>query len=125
MRHAPQLCTAQKSLSLHMASGARTPGTKLVRPVQARERLWATLSGKARAQFTYPQPGAPRDIDSQHPAALAPDPPPAEEGAATDTFALAVLAVRSVDYLVLTDNERRCFTRAEGSSDWQETLLNP
>lgn len=94
-------------------------------PAQAREHLWANLSERARSQFTFPQPGAPRDMDSQAPQDLAPDPPPPREGAAADTFALGVLAVSSVDYLALKDNDRRRFERPEGSQSWQETPLNP
>ena len=86
--------------------------------VQARQDMWDSLSPKARAQFTWPQPGLPRvDDESVYDVQGPPD-----GEAAADTFCMVVLSVSEVEYISLPDNSRIRFLPAV--QGWSEQPLN-
>ncbi len=86
---------------------ADTPDEDLV---TAREQLWQKLSDSARAQFTWPQPKAPRsDNDAFSSSANSQEPP--------SPFSLLLLDVDYVDHLELRgDPQNRCIYRKKDST---------
>ena len=96
----------------------------------ARKQLWQNLSDSSRAQFTWPQPKAPRADDTAFSA-------PADEQTPSPSFCLLLLDVESVDHLTLRgDPQNRCiYRRTEGVDNqtslsqagqkWQVTSVNP
>ena len=98
--------------------------------VIARQQLWQTLSDSARAQFTWPQPKAPR-------AEAAAFTSPADDQTPPPSFCLLLLDVEYVDHLMLRgDPQNRCIYRRTDMLDgqispsqedqtWQVTSVNP
>ena len=96
----------------------------------ARKRLWQNLSDSSRAQFTWPQPKAPRAEDTAFSA-------PADEQTPAPSFCLLLLDVEYVDHLTLRGDpqERRIYRRTEkldsqtslsqADRKWQVTSVNP
>mmetsp|Transcript_2601 Transcript_2601/g.4419 ORF Transcript_2601/g.4419 Transcript_2601/m.4419 type:complete len:200 (-) Transcript_2601:298-897(-) len=82
--------------------------------LKARQTAWNNLSASGRSQFAWPQPGLPRDVDSEEYAEGAADPPQEPLPA----FALVVMHVDEVDVLLLRGNTRTTYSRKDG--EWQE-----
>ena len=85
-----------------------------------RQALWARLSGAARAQFAWPDPGQTRSITAAELAALE---APAADEPAPETFALLVFRVSGVDYVSLTENAR--VVLRQGAEGWGQVEVNP
>lgn len=86
----------------------------------ARQRLWQTLSDPARTQFTWADPGKPRNDDMEL-AESTPDPmtPP-------PTFCLLLLDPDRVDHLELRGNpQNRWQYHRDTSGDWVKQAVNP
>lgn len=110
---------------------ADTPDANLT---TAREQLWQNLSDSARAQFTWPQPKAPRAADAAFslPPADSQTPPP---------FCLLLLDIEYVDHLelrgdpqnrdiyrrtdALGDRSAEHPPRPKAAQNWQVTQVNP
>ena len=79
-----------------------------------RTALWAKLPDAARAQFFWPDPGAPlASVDS---LTVTADPPA--------SFWVIDIEPRQVDYLWLGKTHQRIISQRVGSS-WQERSVNP
>jgi pyridoxamine 5'-phosphate oxidase len=89
----------------------------------ARRNLWQTISASARAQFSWPQPKAPRADDAAfdqtdlNQAASEPAPSPA--------FCLLLLSVESVDHLVLRGETQSRHLYQKVAQQWQVMAVNP
>ncbi len=94
----------QASLRLCDTSGDQT----------VRTALWAKLSDAARAQFFWPDPGAPLANGDSLPVTA--DPPA--------RFWVIDIEPRQVDYLWLGKTHQRIISERVGSS-WQERPVNP
>lgn len=87
--------------------------------IQARKKVWGSLSERARQQFTWPEPGAPKaspqNFDSQ--------PPPADEP--PEEYYLLTLEPLDVTHLELKGNpqNRTHYTLIDGV--WEISSLNP
>jgi len=79
-----------------------------------RTALWAKLSDAARAQFFWPEPGAPLASGDSLPVT---EDPPA-------SFWVIDIEPRQVDYLWLAKTHQRIISQRVGSS-WQERSVNP
>jgi len=79
-----------------------------------RTALWAKLSDAARAQFFWPDPGAPLASGDSLPVT---EDPPA-------SFWVIDIEPRQVDYLWLGKTHQRIISQRVGSS-WQERSVNP
>ncbi|KAF5835036.1 hypothetical protein DUNSADRAFT_8039 [Dunaliella salina] len=86
----------------------------------ARAAVWRGMSDKARAQYLWPAPGAPKTGKEEMPQ----QPPPAADQPPLPTFCLSVLSVKEVDYYE-TNGQTRYKYSLDGSGDsWQELELN-
>lgn len=83
-----------------------------------RTALWGAISDKARAQFFWATPGAPRQPDTEFIDSWAGLEPP-------ETFCLLLLQPRQVDHLQLRgDPQNRTLYKLE-DNHWTVTAVNP
>ncbi|MEW5319975.1 MAG: hypothetical protein WDW38_011083 [Sanguina aurantia] len=92
---------------------------------KARRDTWHNISATGREQFSWPDPGLPRNQDrSEYDISMTEE----ESAIAAKEFCLMVLKVTEVDYLLLKGNTRHVFdiiSGPEGTLEWQETDVNP
>jgi PPOX class probable FMN-dependent enzyme len=90
--------------------------------LEERQRLWSSLSPGARQQFTYPDPGQPRQDDDKFKSEA-----PPEDSQPLDIFCLVVHDIQEVDYVNLRDNKRMVFKCSEegGQRTWSSENVNP
>ncbi|KAK3234695.1 hypothetical protein CYMTET_55054 [Cymbomonas tetramitiformis] len=94
---------------------------------QARRDMWARQSEGAQAQYAWPEPGLPRDIN---PDAFSPTPEQvAAMGPVVPAFALLLFTVAEVDHVLLRENRRIVYERVQdgnnGSDVWSCAEVNP
>jgi PPOX class probable FMN-dependent enzyme len=90
---------------------------------QARRDLWQSISASARAQFSWPQPKAPRADDAAFTHAN-PD-NQADDQAPPPAFCLLLLSVESVDHLLLRGDPQSRYLYQKVAQQWQVTAVNP
>ena len=84
-----------------------------------RRATWGNLSDAAKAQFFWPEPGAPlTSTPSDVPAPEPPDTPP-------NDFVLLLLAAAEVDHLRLRGTPQTRFRSRLVDGLWQATAVNP
>ena len=85
----------------------------------ARQTAWEALSTKARQQFYWPHPAAPRSSDASF--------SPREVGeVAPDTFCLGLLTPHRVDHLELRgDPQARYLYHQQDDGSWTVAPINP
>jgi len=85
----------------------------------ARAAAWRSMSDKARAQYLWPAPGAPKTGKEELPQ----QPPPSADQPPLPTFCLSVLSIQEVDYYQTSDQVRYKYSLVDTDS-WQELELN-
>lgn len=96
--------------------------------MQARQKMWNSLSQPARDQFAWPHPGLPLPQEDDQgkqwsETAVA----PGAHHSPLSPFCLVILEPWAVDYLSLRGNRRIKFARVddEKGTSWAETPVNP
>eukprot|EP00884_Botryococcus_braunii_P001666 jgi/Botrbrau1/114/Bobra.0022s0102.2 len=97
--------------------------------LQARQKMWNSLSQSARDQFAWPHPGLPlppEEDESQH-RRNSEGEAPGPHQAPLSPFCLVILEPWTVDYLSLRGNHRIKFSRRDDESGtwWAEMPVNP
>lgn len=95
---------------------AQTTETSLV---QARKAVWSSLSERARQQFTWPEPGAPKADRS----AFDQPTPPADQPA--DQYCLLTLEPQEVMHLELKGDPQNRTAYVLMDTGWQSEAVNP
>ena len=91
------------------------------RLLNARQQAWRTISGSARTQFAWPEPGRPRNDHLSEEFALDVSPT-----IPLTNFCLMLLKPEKVDYLSLKGNpHQRWLYQLQNDQRWQAQRLNP
>jgi pyridoxamine 5'-phosphate oxidase len=91
-------------------------------PLQARQKMWNSLSPAARQQFAWPHPGLPVVPGGEEAAEEA---APGAHEPPLSPFCLVIAETSAVDYLSLKGNRRLKFAKVVGDGSWTQMEVNP